>query len=181
MKVGRVYGEFEDLKGRRVVLRTPVWGDLDDLLDMINTAVEERVDIFADKPIKRDAEAQWLGRKLAKIENGQCIALVVECEGKAVGSSDVDKLTGAMSHVGDLGVLIKRGYREAGIGTVVLETLIRESRSEGLEILTLRVYSENDRAIHVYEKVGFKETGRIPGAVKRDGRIRDLVTMTMKL
>ena len=77
--------------------------------------------------------------------------------------------------------MIKRGYREAGIGTVVLETLIRESRSEGLEILTLRVYSENDRAIHVYEKVGFKETGRIPGAVKRDGRIRDLVTMTMKL
>ncbi|MBU7004466.1 MAG: GNAT family N-acetyltransferase [Theionarchaea archaeon] len=181
MKVGRVYGEFEDHRGRKVVLRTPIWGDLDDLLDMINTAVEERVDIFADKPVKRNAEAEWLGRKLAKIENDQVIGLVALCEGKVVGSSEVEKYTGAMSHVGELGALVKGGYREAGIGTAMLETLIRESRSEGLEILTLRVYSGNDLALHVYKKVGFRETGRVPGAIKRDGRIRDLVRMTMKL
>jgi RimJ/RimL family protein N-acetyltransferase len=86
-----------------------------------------------------------------------------------------------MSHVGGLGVLVKSGYRESGIGTRMLETLIRESRSAGLEILVLRYFSGNDRAQHVYEKVGFVETGRIPGAVKRDGRTRDLVTMTLKL
>jgi RimJ/RimL family protein N-acetyltransferase len=181
MIVGRVYGEFEDRKKRKVVLRTPVWGDLDDLLNMINSAVDERVDIFMDEHVKRNGEAEWLGRKLVKIENGQVIGLVAECEGKVVGSSDVERKTRSMSHVGELGALVKGGYREAGIGTAMLETLIRESRSQGLEILMLRVYSGNDRALHVYEKVGFRETGRVPGAIKRDGRIRDLVTMTMKL
>jgi RimJ/RimL family protein N-acetyltransferase len=181
MKVGRVYGEFEDRKGRKVILRTPVWGDLDDLLDMINIAVDERVDIFMDEHIKREGEAEWLGAKLAKIENGRVIGLVAECEGRVVGSSEVEKKVRSMSHVGELGALVKRGYREVGIGTAMLETLVRESRVEGLEVLILRVYSGNDRALHVYEKVGFKETGRVPGAVKRDDRIRDLVTMTMKL
>jgi RimJ/RimL family protein N-acetyltransferase len=181
MKVGRVFHEFEDLEGRSVVLRTPLWSDLDDLMDMINTAVDERVDIYMDEKVTRESEAEWLGGKLAKIENGRTIGLVAECEGRVVGSSDVEKRQRSMSHVGELGALVKGGYRESGIGTRMLETLIRESRSAGLEVLVLRYFSGNDRAQHVYEKVGFVETGRIPGAVKRDGRTRDLVTMTLKL
>ena len=181
MNVGRTYREFDDRRGRKVILRTPVWGDLDDLLDMINTAVDERVDIFMDERLTRESEAEWLGKKLARIENGQTIALVAECEGRVVGSSEVDKKTRSMSHVGGLGVLVKKGYRGSGIGTEMLETLKRESRSAGLEILCLRYFSGNDRARHVYEKVGFMETGRIPGAVRRDGRERDLVTMTLRL
>ena len=63
MNVGRTYREFDDRRGRKVILRTPVWGDLDDLLDMINTAVDERVDIFMDERLTRESEAEWLGNR----------------------------------------------------------------------------------------------------------------------
>jgi RimJ/RimL family protein N-acetyltransferase len=148
---------------------------------MINTAVDERVDIFMDEKVTRESEAEWLGNKLAKIENGQTIAIAAECEGRVVGTSDVQKKTRSMSHVGELGALVKKGYRGTGIGTTMLETLKRESRTAGLEILVLRYYSGNERARHVYEKVGFRETGRFPGSVRRDGRDRDLVIMTLRL
>lgn len=44
----------------------------------------------------------------------------------------------------------------------MLETLIEESRKTGLKLLVLDMLSTNARARHVYEKVGFKEAGRVP-------------------
>lgn len=50
-----------------------------------------------------------------------------------------------------------------------------------LKILTLEVYSTNKRAIHVYEKLGFKETGRIPKGLFRNGKYIDQVVMVKEL
>ncbi len=182
MKVGSVFGEFVDAKGRSLVLRTPVWDDLDDLLRMINEAVEDRVDIYLDEMKTRDEEATWLGQNLAKIdETGQILAVVAVAEGRVVGTASLDRKQRCMDHVGELGVLVSRDYRNAGLGTKMLQLLIEQGRQMGLEVLVIRHFSGNDRAQHVYEKIGFVETGRVPDGVKRDGRYRDLVTMTMKL
>lgn len=46
MKSGRVIRTFVAHDGRKVVLRTPRWEDLDDLAEMINSLVEEKADII---------------------------------------------------------------------------------------------------------------------------------------
>ena len=43
------------------------------------------------------------------------------------------------------------------------------------------MFSNNERARHVYEKVGFKETGRIPKGLYRNGKFIDDVIMVKEL
>jgi RimJ/RimL family protein N-acetyltransferase len=83
--------------------------------------------------------------------------------------------------VGELGIVIKSGYRDAGIGTEMIRILIEESRKKRLKLLVLRLFADNDRAKHVYEKLGFRETGRVSRALYRNGRYSDEVTMALDL
>lgn len=81
-----------------------------------------------------------------------------EVNGKVIGNSEMNRLGGHQSHVGLLGIIVAR-ERNRGIGTKMLETLIKESRKAGLKLLILDALSSNTRARHVYEKVGFREAG----------------------
>jgi RimJ/RimL family protein N-acetyltransferase len=51
----------------------------------------------------------------------------------------------------------------------------------GLRVLTLSAFESNKRAIHVYEKVGFVQTGRIPRKFFREGKYIDEVIMALVL
>jgi RimJ/RimL family protein N-acetyltransferase len=48
----------------------------------------------------------------------------------------------------------------------------------GLKVLMLSAFASNKRAIHVYEKVGFVQNGRIPRKFFKDGKYVDEVIMT---
>jgi len=47
--------------------------------------------------------------------------------------------------------------------------------------VTLCVFSGNERAIHVYEKVGFRETGRVPKMIYKNGEYKDHIIMTTEI
>ena len=182
MKTGKILHRFTAKDGREVILRTPRWEDLDDLIELINSLIEEGADIEYDAKKTRDEEVDWLSRAIAQVEKGNTLHMVAEVDGKVVASSSVNKRRfSCESHVGDLGILIKSGYREVGIGTEMMKTLIDQANIIGLGILTLTVFATNKRAIHVYEKVGFKETGRIPKGIVRNGKYIDRVIMTREI
>lgn len=46
--------------------------------------------------------------------------------------------------------------RDRGLGTKLLESAIKESRDNNKDHIMLQVYADNKRAIHLYEKMGFK-------------------------
>jgi len=181
VKAGQVLHRFTAKDGREVVLRTPKWEDLDDLMEFINSLVEEGAEINRVQKVTREEEADWLGRKLAEMEKGKAIAIVGEVDRKVIANSGVDMKTGRMSHVGELGIGIRSGYRDMGIGTEMMKTLIEEARKAGLKVLVLHVFATNERARHVYEKIGFKETGRIPRGVCKNNEYIDDLTMTKEI
>jgi ribosomal protein S18 acetylase RimI-like enzyme len=84
-------------------------------------------------------------------------------------------------HHGGLGIAISKKYRDRGIGLEMMRTLIRESRRAGMKTVQLEVFATNPRAIHVYGKTGFKETGRIPKKMHRKGTHIDSILMTAEL
>jgi ribosomal protein S18 acetylase RimI-like enzyme len=98
-----------------------------------------------------------------------------------MANSEVEKRSGFMSHVGYLGIGIKAGYRGIGIGTQIMQTLMEESKKAGLKILVLDSFATNKEAQALYKKVGFRETGRIPKAVYKNGKYIDMVRMTREL
>jgi L-amino acid N-acyltransferase YncA len=166
---------------REVVLRSIRWDDLGDCLEFINSLVEEGADILRDEKVSRGEEAEWLGRRLASIEKGELVDVVAEVKGKMVANSEVEKRSGYMRHVGYLGIAIRSGYRGIGIGTEMMKTLIGESKRIGLEVLVLDVFDSNKIARGLYQKVGFKEVGRIPKGVYKNGKYVDLIRMALEL
>jgi len=169
---------FTAKDGRVVLLRSPQWPDLDDLLAFINSLVEEGAEILRDQPATRDEEAEWLGRRLAQVAKGEVVWVVAEVDGAVVASADLTPGEGCSRHVGALGVAVKQGYRDTGIGSALLNALISHAQAKELELLTLTVFSSNARALHVYERAGFRETGRIPRGLFKNGTYRDHIIMT---
>ncbi len=176
MKAGTILREFEARDGRKVTLRTPTWEDLDDMLDFINSLVEEEAMIAADRKQTKEQEVDWLARALSNMEKDKEIRVVAEVDGRMVGQCEVTPRFGRMSHVGGLGISVKEGYREIGVGQELMREVERHAGRLGIEKIMLEVFAINDRAIHVYEKMGYVGVGRIPGDVKyRDEYVDSLV------
>ncbi len=181
MKPGRILGNFCAKDGRKVVLRTPKWEDLDDLMRLINSLVEESADISRVEKVSRDEEIDWLSKVLGRLEKGETFYLVAEVCGRVIASSEVDLRTGYERHVGVIGIAVANGFRDLGIGAEIMKTLVGQARAMGLEVLTLTVFATNQRAIHVYKKMGFVQTGTIPKKHFKDGKYIDEVLMTYVL
>jgi len=181
MKTGQVLQEFSIEGGHKVVLRTPRWEDLDDLLELVNSLVDERAEIGKDEKTSRDEEIDWLSGLLARLEKDKTFFLVAEVEGRVIASSDINRQKGYQKHVGVVGIVIKKGFRELGIGTAIMQALVEQAKKMGMEVLTLTAFVSNKRAIHVYEKVGFVQTGLIPKKHLKEGKYIDEVIMTKLL
>ena len=59
-----------------------------------------------------------------------------------------------------------------------MEACIECAKKAGFEQIELGVFADNERARHLYEKMGFKQVGVQPRAFKlKDGTYRDEVQM----
>lgn len=86
------------------------------------------------------------------------------------------------SHRAGMGISILRDYWGCGLGSYLMQLAIDQTRANGFEQLELGVYSDNSRAIHLYEKFGFERYGIQPRAFKlKDGTYRDEIIMVKML
>ena len=69
-------------------------------------------------------------------------------------------------------------YRDKGNGTEALQLLLSYCfNSLGFHRVELVVYEENERAIHMYEKVGFKKSGILRELEWYNGKWRNMIVM----
>jgi len=179
LKEGTFIRRFRARDGTEVTLRAPMWSDLDDMLEFINSLVEEGAEILATEKKTRDEEADWLAQHLSAVETDRKIAIAADVDGRFIGQVEVRPQGGYSHHVGVLGLAIRDGYR--GIGTELMKEAEVQSRRLGLEMLTLDVFATNSRARRLYEKLGYRAVGRVPKAILKDGDYKDSVIMTKDL
>lgn len=176
MEFGKIIKSFKSKKGNNTIIRYPQPGDLDNVLQFANALVEEDTFVMLNQPMTREEEEKWLRDTLEKMEKGQKIQLVCEVNGVYAGNCEIRRRDKRQSHVGEVGISIAKAYREEGIGTELLKTLIDEGKGMGLRLLVMNCFETNARALHVYEKLGFRRAGTVPGvyAYKSDyiGEVR---------
>lgn len=178
---GTVLYVFTAKDGREVVLRTPKWGDLDDALEFINSLIKEEAKILAIKEKTREQEIDWLAENLKKLEKGQHIFIIADVEGKMVAGCEITPMFGRMSHLGNLGISVMDDYRGIGVGVNLMRKVEKHAIHMRLKSVKLEVFENNEPAIALYEKMGYKVTGRVPGAVLYKGKYIDSIIMTKKL
>jgi len=77
-----------------------------------------------------------------------------------------------------LGIGVKDGYQGMGIGTKLMEELIRWATMMGVKRINLVVAPIEERAIHLYTKFGFKKSGEV---VKYYTRGQRYITMELHI
>jgi RimJ/RimL family protein N-acetyltransferase len=169
------------LKGHTFTLRAPRRSDLRQLTRFINSLIRENAMILMDTPMGIEAERKWLASVLEDIAKRKRIHLVVETEGKLVGSCEIRRYGGKERHVGSLGISILNGYRDMGLGSLLMKQIIALAKSEKYRLITLEVFAPNARAKHVYKKLGFRQVGRIPKKLFHKGKYLDSVMMARPL
>ena len=66
-------------------------------------------------------------------------------------------------------VAVDPDYRRQHIAEKIIEEMIRRTSEEGITSWTLEVRADNEPAIRLYEKMGFREEGVRPGYYEYDG------------
>jgi RimJ/RimL family protein N-acetyltransferase len=82
---------------------------------------------------------------------------------------------------GELGICVRDGYQGMGIGSKLMDNLIKLARKERLKKIHLTVLADNYRAIRLYEKFGFKKTKFIKDGDVYHGKKYDCIEMWLDL
>jgi len=169
--------------GKNVVLRHPKTSDAKELMNLINSLVEERAEIAKTAKVTLREEKRWLADALSSIRKKEKIMIIAEVDGVLVGSCEVTQDSYDVSrHVGTLGIGLRKEARGLGIGKKLVQLCLCESKKTlGLKLVKLYVFDTNKIGKSFYKKIGFKETGRIPRGVIQNGKYKDDVIMVKRL
>lgn len=82
---------------------------------------------------------------------------------------------------GELGIGIQDAYQGRGIGSKLIDSLIKLAKKERLKEVSLIVLVGNYKAIRFYEKIGFKKIGLIKGYDFYHGQRYDCIKMLLNI
>ena len=121
------------------------------------------------------AETQaWLGKQTPGRSR-----LVAEVDGKSVGFISLQHYQRPrMTHAGSLGMFVHPEYWGRGIGSKLLEAALDTADNWlNLKRLELEVFTDNETAVHLYQKFGFKTEGVRRKVAFGEGEWRDDLVM----
>ena len=110
-----------------------------------------------------DAARRWIS--FSRVRS----SLTVEMDGHPVGIATLYIQTyKRLLHQTEFGIIVDHDYRGKSIGSYLLSSIMRLAKTQfGIELIHLQVYQDNP-AIKLYDRFGFKEFGRQSGWIKED-------------
>jgi RimJ/RimL family protein N-acetyltransferase len=160
-----------------VTIRPEVDDDIEPILDVLEVVGAEGRWLGLEVPFDRAERAERMRTSLGHPET--FAGFVADADGRIVGSIGLDL---APYGVVDLGMALLDGYRSQGIGTRLVERGIEWAIGAGAHKLSLQVWPHNERALGLYQKVGFVEEGQLRRHYRRrNGQLWDAVVMGLVL
>ena len=172
-----------NVKGMKVVFRWPKMSDAADLARYVNRLSLERPPMITRTSPKMTAEKEkkYLKRMFKAMGEGKVACPLVEVDGKVAALTHAKKLypnSRILKHQVEIGVGLDKNYRGLGIGHLIMEVLEEVSvKCLKAKVIVLWHAEYNKVARGLYEKHGFRETGRIPKAIRHKGKYYDEVLM----
>lgn len=149
--------------------------------DFINSLIEEEAQIMPNKKLSLKEERKWLKEQLRRIKNKKTVFLVAEEGKKVVGTTLINLAEQRQSHIGYFGITIRKSYREMGLGSYLIEKILKLAKEElkpKPKIIRLGdVFANNKIAISLYKKFGFKKVAKIPDQIEYKGKLIDEIIM----
>jgi RimJ/RimL family protein N-acetyltransferase len=140
---------FEDGEGRTITVRRYAPNDREALVAMYE-AFDPADRAQGIPPTGEEHIAEWLG----DVTGGRTVNAVAVHRDAVVGHATL--VPDDPDGVAELAIFVLQAYQHAGIGTRLLRTLLGAGTEGGFGRVWLSVERWNNRAISLYEKVGFR-------------------------
>jgi RimJ/RimL family protein N-acetyltransferase len=165
--------------GERVRLRHVERDDLPHFVEWLNDP-QVTQGLSLNIPLSIDEEASWYEQVLKRPneERPLCIKAKHEDSWKLIGNSSFVTIDWRNRNA-EFGIFIgDRAYWNQGYGTEVVRLILLHGFTTlNLHRIFLRVHADNQRAIRLYEKIGFVHEGRQRQAEYHGGQYHDIVFM----
>lgn len=174
--------EIQLKDGAKVLLRPELVTDLEMLWEMFSTLSQESLR-FLPNPFTRERIEGWVNN----IDYNRVlpiVAIVREPSGREriVASATLRfHQDEASRHKTGFGITVHDDYQNRGLGTIMTQYMIEIAHRKGLKKVYLLVTTDNERAIHVYNKCGFKIEGRLKKEHYTNGEYGDDYRMAIIL
>jgi GNAT superfamily N-acetyltransferase len=145
-----------------------------EFLDFINSLIEEDAKILMNKKMNIKEEMEFLEKGVKSISDKKKVYLIAKDENKVVANTSIEMGVFKRNHIGRFAIGIRDGYRGAGLGTYLMQEIMKLAKNElnpKPRIFQLEVYENNKPAIGLYKKMGFKIVGRIPKQIQHKGKL----------
>jgi len=148
--------EIGDVKGINALRRMP--GVFENILGIPSERVKRSEDFIANL----DSNHHQLVA-VTKLKNGE--ELIIGTAGLTVNASPRTR------HSGSIGIMVHKDYQNMGVGTALMKALLDIADNWLMLVrVELTVFEDNERAIHLYEKLGFEKEGLMRFAAIRNGK-----------
>ena len=126
---------------------------INDYLKMVNDKDIQMLISNKERTYTYEDEEVWVKNKL--INNEEVYSIMEKGTDSFVGNVELMDIT---EHDCELGICITKEQQNKHYGTEVMKKIMEYSKEDlRLKEMRLIVFSNNERAIHCYEKLGFKE------------------------
>lgn len=172
------------LHGKRIRLRAAEREDIPIFLNWINDEeITENLDLIY--PFSFTEEEQWYENMISRPEEEHLFVIEVHNQSHEETNTPIGTCKffniDWRNRSGELGIMIgEKDYWNQGYGTEVMHLLQKHGfNTLNLHRIWLQVFSNNRRAIHVYEKVGFNHEGIFRQAYYKNGSYIDIHIMSV--
>lgn len=147
------------------------------IIDLVKEVINE-VEYF---PLEAEEFDFTVESEIEFIENIE-LFLVCEIDGKIVGSSTLIRgKYKKIAHTALFGITILNQYTNLGIGTQMLDAVIKHAKGHGIEKIELEVFEDNLPALKLYRRCGFVVVGKKENYIKTNDYYHNLLIMTKSL
>ena len=136
--------------------RKPIKEDAKNMLEYLKQVGSESDNLTFGKeglPFTVEQEEEYLDKLTSP-----CI-VAIDDEGKIVGDGGLELGVRRISHSAELGISVIKEYWGKGVGSTIMELLIKEAKDRGVTKINLKVRADNQRAKGLYKKFGFVKEG----------------------
>ncbi|MCU9614799.1 GNAT family N-acetyltransferase [Caldibacillus lycopersici] len=162
-----------------IIIREATIVDAEQILTHTRTVLEENPQFMATTLEEFTTNAAEERRWIAMHQHTGLL-LVAELDQQVIGILSFQRSSRIRyKHQGIFGISIQEKYTNGGVGSSLLTKLFQwAAENPSLEKISLEVFSNNNRAIHLYKKFGFIEEGRkIKHAKLGPNQYVDVITM----
>ena len=164
--------------GTRVLLRMLEPGDRDQLQAMFASISSDDVNYMRDNVKDPVVIQKWID----ELDYSQVVPLVAVVNEDIVGDVTLHLGRGPYSHTAEVRVFLTRSYRQCGLGTVMLKSLIDIAKKLNLHLLTVEIVADRITDIRAFQSLGFLLQTALPGYfMMRDGTTRDVALLVKQL